>query len=84
MDLKDLKKSISEMSDEELLAHVMGTRAARRHVPTQKRAAAKKEAVQRKVKHKQTAATNELSALFASLSPEQQAALLKQLEGGNK
>jgi len=76
MDQSDLRKSISEMTDEELHELIRGTRDSRREGPAKKRAAAKKRQSKSKVKD----VAEEFASLFASLSEEEKIELLSQLE----
>ena len=75
MELKDLIKSVSDMTDEELLAHITKIRSERviRATPAKKAAAAR-------VKSKK--GKDQLTKLVATLSPEVREALLKKLGGG--
>ena len=72
MNLQSLKQSITQMSDQELLAKLMEIRASRRtpKAETKAKAASKKP-------------TKEVSldAILASASPDMIAALISQLEG---
>ncbi len=70
MRLSDLKKSVSEMSMEELLALIVEIRNSRR--------SRRAEASTRKAK------TDPTETLLAKLSPEQRAMLAKMLAGGKK
>ena len=68
--LKDLKPSITQMTPEESFALIKETRFQRRQVPVKKprKASSKKKPVSRKV-------------AIASLTPEQRAKLILELEG---
>lgn len=75
-DFTKLRKSISEMSDEELLEIVRGSRAARRETPGKKR----EQAVAKKAEATGQKALKDLSGLLASLSEEDRLAIISQLE----
>ena len=67
MKLEDLKKSVSEMSDEELEAQIMGIRESRR---------SKKKVIERKKKTVESSAKKSMNKLLAGLSPEEVQLLL--------
>lgn len=71
MNIEDLKKSVSEMTDEELMALVLETRKSRH---TSKR-------VEKAVKVEEKKAGNEVDRLLKNLSQGDMAALLKSLRG---
>lgn len=72
MQLKDLKKSISEMSEEELEKLVLEIRESRR---------TKKKVVERKKRETAKKESNSLATLIDSLSDDDREALIKALEG---
>ena len=76
MDQSDLRKSISEMTDEELQEAIDETRTSRRAGAGKKRAAAKKRTTKKNAKD----ATEELASLFGGMSEEEKQAFIKQLE----
>ena len=71
MNLHDLKKNLTSMSDAELQAQLMEIRQSRR---TSKKAATPKKEAQKKD-------TSQLFAALNSLTPEERAQLLQQLKG---
>jgi hypothetical protein len=73
--LSELKKSISEMTDEELLEVIRGTRDTRRQMPEKKR----NENAEAGKQKKQKSSYSDLFNLLASLSPEERAGILEQL-----
>ena len=79
MNINDLEKSITEMTDEELMARIKLLRGERRKddKPIRKRATSKKPASQRAAKHK---GVKNLKSLLSVMSPEERAELLKTLE----
>ena len=74
MDLNDLKKSISDCTEDELMQLIKGIRTSRR---TPKATTTTKP----KTAKTKTATPVSNEALLAGLSPEQVAILIKQLEG---
>jgi hypothetical protein len=76
MDLKDLVKSVTAMSDEELLEHITRIRSQRviRAIPAKRASAAR-------VKSKK--GKDALSKLMETLSPEMKKALMEKF-GGDK
>tara|TARA_R100000655_G_C2956044_1_gene188080 strand:+ start:157 stop:399 length:243 start_codon:yes stop_codon:yes gene_type:complete len=74
--IDDLKKSVSDMTDEELMEALKTIRSNRR-IP------AKKASGKRKTTKKSKSKTINVEGLASGLSPEVAAALLKELEGGN-
>jgi hypothetical protein len=81
-DLHELKKSISEMSDEELEHLIRGDRANRRGTAANAKAKAVEVNTEKVAKPKKAPKpATDFNALIASMSPEERAALLKDLEG---
>lgn len=79
MQLKDIVVKIEDMSDAELQEHLRRIRQRRTtDRPVAKAKAAKAE---KKVSHKRLTAVEKL---LADMSPEDQAELMKSLEGGNE
>lgn len=76
-------KSISDMTDEELLEHLRRTRLSRRQTKHADLKLSEAALPKRKVKKQTTPAAPSVDASLASLSAEQLEALLKQL-GGDK
>lgn len=76
MQLKDLVKDISKMSDEELREHVRGIR---HNKYVARPAAAKRRADERKGTVKKV--TNKIDKIVGNLSAEERANLIKQLGG---
>ena len=70
MKLAQFQKSLTEMSDEEVLATISDCRSSRSTQTTERIKAVKK-------KNKKT----DLKSMFASLSPEEKAAFKKALKG---
>lgn len=77
MNLEDLKKSISEMDDDELYAEIGASRNNRREAVAAKPKEAKPKAKKKEAKKTEPALD------IASLTPEQAAALLAKLTGNN-
>lgn len=77
MNLTDLTKRISDMSEEELLEHVRQIRHNREVARLGKQAHVKRE-----VKRESRTASKSISLQLDKLTPEQRAALLAQLENG--
>ena len=67
MQLKDLKKSVSEMSDDELEKQIMNIRESRR---------SKKKVIERKKKTVESSAKKSMNKLLFNLSPEEVQLLL--------
>lgn len=84
-DLSSLKKSITQMSNEELQALILDTRKRRRSEEPKKKAAAKKKSAAKKKTKKSAMKTNgadiPVNQLLNNMTPEQKAELLKSLEG---
>ena len=77
MNINDLEKSITEMTDEELMARIKSLRGERRKDDKPIRKRAKKPTSQRAAKHK---GVKNLNSLLSVMSPEDRAELLKTLE----
>lgn len=78
MQMKDLVKTLSEMTDEEILERIRQQRQNRTIVRPAHRAHVERAQVKTK-----RAASKKLTNLFEGMSPEDRAALIKQLEEGD-
>ncbi len=74
MKLSDLKKSITDMSEEELREHILAIRASRRTNRNARSAESHK-------KNNKAASNVSIETLFSSLSKEDAERLLKQMGG---
>ena len=87
MNIDDLHKSVSEMSDEELMEHLRMIRTARRAAPEKPAKVAKPKIPSttstpraKKSKASTGISTEQAQALLSSLTPEQKLLLLKEVK----